>query len=186
MARLIQKPGYIKAGKASGYMKYVATRERVEKLDGNGAVTQNQKRLIRQLLRDFPDAEGLHEYADYAAAPTFGNASALISMALDTHANETRERDGYMSYIALRPRAERHGEHGLFGRSASVSLNAALDELKSHKGNVWTIIYSLRREDAARLGYDHAEGWRTLLLGKQTELAAALKIAPERLRWYAA
>ena len=32
MVRLIQKSGYIKPGSAGGYMKYIATRERVEKL----------------------------------------------------------------------------------------------------------------------------------------------------------
>ena len=32
MAKLVQKSGYIKSGKASGYMRYIATREGVEKL----------------------------------------------------------------------------------------------------------------------------------------------------------
>ena len=62
----------------------------------------------------------------------------------------------YMRYIATRPRAERHGEHGLFGAEDAVDLEKTMDELKEHEGNVWTIIYSLRREDAARLGYDNA------------------------------
>ena len=49
MVRLIQKSGYIKPGSAGGYMKYIATRERVEKLErtmdairskyGQGALT---------------------------------------------------------------------------------------------------------------------------------------------------
>ena len=55
-----------------------------------------------------------------------------------------------MRYIATRPRVERHGEHGLFS-GRSVSLNAALREVEGHTGNVWTFIWSLRREDAARL-----------------------------------
>ena len=62
----------------------------------------------------------------------------------------------YMRYIATRPRAEKHGEHGLFGAEDAVDLEKTLGELKAHEGNVWTIIYSLRREDAARLGYDNA------------------------------
>lgn len=91
-----------------------------------------------------------------------------------------------MKYIAQRPGAEKHGEHGLFGQQNSVDLNAALNELQSHQGNVWTIIYSLRREDAARLGYDSAAGWRSLLLAHQTQLAEAMKIPPNQLHWYAA
>ena len=66
----------------------------------------------------------------------------------------------YMRYIATRPRAEKHGEHGLFGAEDAVDLEKATQELQTHEGNVWTIIYSLRREDAARLGYDNAASWR--------------------------
>ena len=186
MPKLVQKSGYIKAGKAGGYMRYIATRENVEKLDGNGPVTQNQQQLIAELLRDFPDTKELHEYADYSAAPTFGNASALITMALDMNVSEMQDRDGYMKYIATRPRVERHGEHGLFSSAASVSLDAALKELEAHDGNVWTLIYSLRREDAERLGYDNADAWRTLIRSKQVELATAMKISPDKFRWYAA
>ena len=186
MPKLVQKCSYIKSGKAAGYMKYIATRERVEKLSGAAPATEKQQALVRNLLRDFPDTKELHEYKDYHAAPTAANASAFISMALDMNAEKVQTRDGYMQYIATRPRAERHGEHGLFGSEASVSLDAAMGELAAHEGNVWTIIYSLRREDAQRLGYDHAEAWRTLLRGKQVEMANTLKIPPDKLRWYAA
>lgn len=80
---------------------------------------------------------------------------------------------------------ERHGEHGLFS-SQPVSLDAALEEVESHTGNVWTFIWSLRREDAAHLGYDHAESWRKLIKAHQVEIAEAMKIPPDQLRWYAA
>lgn len=92
----------------------------------------------------------------------------------------------YMHYIATRPRAEKHGEHGLFGAEDAVDLEKTLGELKAHEGNVWTIIYSLRREDAARLGYDNAESWRALLRSKQADFAEATQISPSQLCWYAA
>ena len=92
----------------------------------------------------------------------------------------------YMRYIATRPRAERHGEHGLFGSEDAVDLEKTMDELKEHEGNVWTILYSLRREDAARLGYDNAASWRALLRSKQADFAEAMQIPPSQLRWYAA
>ena len=185
MVRLIQKSGYIKPGSAGGYMKYIATRERVEKLEGSGPVTKNQETLLRNLLRDFPDTKELDEYKDYSEAPTSGSASALISAALDANAHEVTGRDGYMKYIATRPRVERHGEHGLFS-SRPVSLNDSLKEIENHAGNVWTFIWSLLREDAARLGYDHAESWRKLLMAHQVEIAEAMKIPPDQLRWCAA
>ena len=92
----------------------------------------------------------------------------------------------YMRYIATRPRAEKHGKHGLFGAEDAVDLEKTLGELKAHEGNVWTIIYSLRREDAARLGYDNAASWRALLRSKQADFAEAMQIPPSQLRWYAA
>ena len=92
----------------------------------------------------------------------------------------------YMRYIATRPRAEKHEGHGLFGAEPHVDLEQAMQELKAHEGNVWTIIYSLRREDAARLGYDNAESWRLTLLAHQNDFAEAMQIPPEYLHWYAA
>ena len=92
----------------------------------------------------------------------------------------------YMRYIATRPRAEKHGEHGLFGAEDAVDREKTLGELKAHEGNVWTIIYSLRRENAARLGYDNAASWRALLRSKQADFAEAMQIPPSQLRWYAA
>ena len=92
----------------------------------------------------------------------------------------------YMRYIATRPRTEKHEGHGLFGAEPHVDLEKTMQELKTHEGNVWTIIYSLRREDAARLGYDNAESWRLTLLAHQNDFAEAMQIPPEHLHWYAA
>ena len=167
-------------------MKYIATREGVEKLSGNGPVTKGQRELIQKLLRDFPDAEELFEYEDYCKTPTIGTASAFITMALDANLHEIDSESGYMHYIATRPRVQRRGTHGLFSSATAVDLNAAMSELEAHKGNVWTIIYSLRREDAARLRYDSAEAWRSLLMMHQTDLANAMKIKPKNFHWYAA
>ena len=186
MAKLVQKSGYIKSEKAGGYMKYIATREGVEKLTGNGPVTKGQRELIQKLLHDFPDAVELFEYEDYRKTPTLGTASAFITMALDANLHEIDSESGYLSYIATRPRVERRGTHGLFSSAAAVDLDAAMSELEAHDGNVWTIIYSLRREDAARLGYDNAEAWRGLLMMHAQDLAKAMKIPADHFRWYAA
>ena len=45
---------------------------------------------------------------------------------------------------------------------------------------------SLKREDAARLGYDNARAWRSLLRANRNDIAAAMNISPGNFRWYAA
>ena len=132
MAKLVQKSGYIKSGKSSGYMRYIATREGVEKLVGNSAVTKGQRELIQKLLHDFPDAVELFEYEDYCRTPTLGTASAFISMALDTNLHEIDPESGYMQYIATRPRVQKRGTHGLFSSATAVDLASAISELEAH------------------------------------------------------
>ena len=189
MARLIVKSPYIKCGggkSAGGYLKYIATRERVEIIPDDRPPTRKQEQLIAKLVKDFPDAKELVEYEDYAAHPTKASASALITLALEMNWDKLSSADGYAGYIALRPRAERLGEHGLFGDDDSVDLSRVMDELDHYTGIVWTHIISLHREDAERLGYNHAEAWRTLLRTHRNDIAATMKIPPEAFRWYAA
>ena len=186
MARLIQKSGYIKAGKAAGYMEYVATRDGVEIIKSTEPVTKKQEQFIKKLLRDFPDAKELFEYSDYIQTPNRGAASAFIAVALDTHLHEVEPESGYMSYIAQRPRAEKHGGHGLFSAADVTDLKAAKAELEAHDGKVWTFIFSLRREDAERLGYNKAAAWRNLLKQESAAIAEAMRIQTDDFRWYAA
>lgn len=189
MARLIVKSPYIKCGagqSAGGYLKYIATRERVEIIPDDRPPTNKQEQLIAKLVEDFPDAKELMEYEDYLSHPTKATASALITLALESNWDRVQGMEGYAKYIALRPRAERLGEHGLFGDDDNVDLNNVMNELDHYTGNVWTHIISLHREDAERLGYNHAETWRTLLRTHRNDIAAAMKIPPEDFRWYAA
>lgn len=186
MARLIQKPGFTSRKSADGYMKYIATREGVEVLTGKGPTTEKQKELVAKLLKDFPDMRDSFEYEDYKQAPTLHTASALISAALDSHMQNLQSENGYLKYIATRPGAEKHGAHGLFGREENTDLTAAMHDLTAHDGNVWTIIYSLHREDAERLGYNNAAAWRKLLVSHQNKFAEAFHVPASALHWYAA
>ena len=167
-------------------MKYIATREGVEVLTGKGPATEKQKEMVSKLLKDFPDMRDSFEYEDYKQVPTLHTASALISAALDTHMQNLQSENGYLRYIATRPGAEKHGTHGLFGREDNADLNAAMHDLTAHDGNVWTIIYSLHREDAERLGYNNAAAWRKLLVSQQNKFAEAFHIPASALHWYAA
>ena len=167
-------------------MKYIATREGVEVLTGKGPATEKQKEMVAKLLKDFPDMRDSFEYEDYKQAPTLHTASALISAALDSHMQNLQSENGYLKYIATRPGAEKHGAHGLFGRQENTNLTAAMHDLTAHDGNVWTIIYSLHREDAERLGYNNAAAWRKLLVSQQNKFAEAFHIPASALHWYAA
>ena len=186
MARLIQKTGFISRKNAGGYMKYIATREGVEVLTGKGPATEKQKEMVSKLLKDFPDMQDSFEYEDYKQAPTLHHASVLISAALDTHMQNLQSENGYLKYIATRPGAEKHGAHGLFGQQENTDLTAAMRDLTSHDGNVWTIIYSLHREDAERLGYNNAAAWQKLLVRQQSKFAEAFHVPSDSLHWYAA
>ena len=189
MARLIVKSPYIKCGGsqgADGYLRYIATREWVEIIPDDRPPTCKQEQLITKLVKDFPDVKELLEYEDYTVHPTKANASSLITLALEEHWKQVQQTDGYMQYIATRPRAERLGDHGLFGDAGHVDLDAAMSELEHYTGNVWTHILSLRREDAERLGYDNAQAWRALLRAHRNDIAAAMHIPPQDFRWYAA
>ena len=189
MARLILKSPYLKCdggNSVSGYLRYIGTRERVELLPDDRPLTRKQEQLVRKLVKDFPSSKELGEYLDYEAKPTKAHASAFITRALEENWSQVQQSDGYMKYIATRPRAERLGDHGLFGDEDAVDLEKAMLELDQYNGNVWTHIISLKREDAARLGYDNARAWQNLLRANRNDIAAAMNISPGNFRWYAA
>ena len=107
MARLIVKSPYIKCGtgqSAGGYLKYIATRERVEIIPDDRPPTNKQEQLIAKLVKDFPDAKELMEYEDYLSHPTKATASALITLALESNWDRLSSMEGYAKYIALRLR----------------------------------------------------------------------------------
>lgn len=109
MPRLVQKCGFIRSGGAGRYARYIATREGVEKLHGRGPATEGQEELIKNVLRDYPDSRELFEYEDYRANPTFSNASAFLTMALDANVHTMEEGSVYLKYIATRPRVGTEG-----------------------------------------------------------------------------
>ena len=127
------------------------------------------------------------EFDDYISSPTNENASEFISRAIEDNFQYASTKKTYADYIATRPRAEKLGKHGLFSNDGDeIILSKVSDELNAHEGNMWTMIVSLRREDAERLNYDNATAWRELLRAHTSELSDALKIPLSKLKWYAA
>lgn len=196
MPRLIFKCPYIKGGTSAAcahlenYVQYMATRNGVERIDpgrDGWQATKRQKEMIKQILRDFPLSRGMFEYEDYLVTPTRSNASEFITRALEDNYDRIAKMDNYLNYIATRPRAQRIGSHGLFtGAEDSLVLAQIAEAVAMHPGNVWLPIISLRREDAARLGYDKADEWKALLSKYAMDIAEAMKIPWEDFRWYAA
>lgn len=193
MAKLIFTSRYLRdapPAQLENYVRYIGTREGVEKMDSSKHYlpeTIHQKQLIKQLLRDIPEAEEMLEYEDYRRKPTIGTASEFISCALERNLDLIAKRENYVDYIAGRPRVERIGEHGLFtDEGEPVILRQVQKEVAERKGVVWTHVISLRREDAARLGYDSAAQWMALLRSKRAMLCKHMKINSANLRWYAA
>ena len=198
LSQIIVTSRYLKSGtqksknKRRNYTKYIATRETVEvrdqnTIDRNDNATKNQKELIDDLLSDFPEAKRYLEYEDFKANPTVENASELISTIIERNADIIGNRHNFVGYMAMRPGVEKRGSHGLFNeKDEPIILNRAANEIAEHKGNVWSHVVSLRREDAVRLGFDNSDAWRELVKRHISDIAKAQNIPLCNLKWYAA
>ena len=198
MSQLIVTSRYLKSGnqknktKRRNYTKYIATRETVEIrsqkfVDRNANATKNQEKLINDLINDFPESKRYLEYEDYERKPTIENAGELISTIVERNADVVGNRQNFVGYMAMRPGVEKRGSHGLFNeKDEPIILNQAANEIAEHKGNVWSHVVSLRREDAVRLGFDNSDAWRELVKKHISDIAKAQNIPLCNLKWYAA
>ena len=198
LSQIIVTSRYLKSGtqksknKRRNYTKYIATRETVEvrdqnTIDRNNNATKNQQELLRGLLSDFPEAQRYLEYEDYEREPTIENAGELISTIVERNADVVGNRQNFVGYMAMRPGVEKRGSHGLFNeKDEPIILNQAANEIAEHKGNVWSHVVSLRREDAVRLGFDNSDAWRELVKRHISDIAKAQNIPLCNLKWYAA
>ena len=196
MARLILHVRYFapnakkRTARLSYLMKYYATREGVEKpnhkQENHFPASENQQETIRKMLEQVPELTDTHEYEDYTETPTVANASELITRGAE-YLLHVGKPDIYLQYIAERPRVEKIGDHGLFAQTDEpIDLSKVAKAVSEHPGNVWTLVFSLRRPDAERLGYNNAESWRTLCRAKAGTIAQAMKIPEQNMQWYAA
>ena len=198
MSQLIVTSRYLKNGnqknktKRRNYTKYIATRETVEIrsqkfVDRNANATKNQEQLINNLINDFPESKRYLEYEEYEREPTIENAGELISTIIERNADVVGNRQNFVGYMAMRPGVQKRGSHGLFNeKDETIILDRAANEIANHKGNVWSHVISLRREDAIRLGYDNSEAWRQLVMRHISDIAKNQKISLCNLKWYAA
>ena len=193
MPRIIVTSRYLKCGNKkniSNYVKYIATRPGSVTKDipsENKRVTEKQKELIETMLKDFPDSQTLFEYDDYVSNPNRSSASAFITEVLERYSDRMDSMQNYISYLANRPGAVKHGKHALFSQEdKEIELNKVAKEIAEHEGNVWTHVVSLRREDAEKMGYTDLKSWRELILRNIPVIAKQSKIDMKNLKWYAA
>ncbi len=189
MAKIVVRTQYYKGKKVAGtsnLLKYIATREGVEKVDSNSdrsPSTKQQDDLVYRVIRHHPETTMFPEFNTYVENMTKANADEFLSAAMDKAA----DLKTLVHYIGERPGVEKFGSHGLFSDTDDdIDLEKAAEEVAAVNGIVFSDVISLRREDASRLGYDNAEAWKNCVRRNVNEIAEAHKIPISEMKWYAA
>ena len=194
MPRVIVKCRYYtpqnSARDVGGMLRYIGTREGVDRFGiewRNEKATVAQDELIERFTATIAQSTRLPEYETYQSARTKGSASEFISAVLENYPELLSEKT-YLDYIATRPRTEQYaGPHGLFSEEGiDIDLNKEVELVRTHTGNVFSIIVSLKREDAERLEYNSADRWCNLARNKIQEVAQEYGIPLTHLKWFGA
>lgn len=193
MARIILKSPYVKPDSkrhVENYVRYIATRDGVQLATDTSKYldsTDIQKKVISRFEKRYPETKELFEYKDYISKPNRENADEYIIRVSEMHSELFSSREGYLSYVAERPRVEKITTHGLFSDDGiPLVLSDIAKDISESNSNIWTHIISLTREDAERLGYNTAEAWMNLIRSQRNMIAQNMKISPENFKWYAA
>lgn len=178
-----------KNGGAGGLLKYMGTREGVEKLPlgkENKPATKQQQSLIATVLKKVPDTIQFPEYQKFMELGTKGSAADFLNAVMERE-EQAEDIGKLVTYMAERPGVVKQGKHGLFSQTDEpIDLEKAVEEVTNHTGYIWTHVVSLHREDAERLGYNTAEAWKSLVRRNVTAIAEAHRIPLTDLQWYAA
>ena len=134
-----------KKGGAGGLLKYMGTREGVEKLPlsrANTPATKQQKGLIASVLKRIPDTVQYPEYQAFLESETKGTANEFLKAVLKQE-EEAENIRKLVTYMAERPGVVKLGKHGLFSQTDDpIDLEAAAENVGNHKGYIWTHIVS--------------------------------------------
>ena len=179
-----------KSSNAGKLLRYMATRESVEKVAvgiDHSPSTVCQQRLIKNILDTFPETKDYLEYEDYLKESSKTNATEFIEAVIERNIDRLDAVKNLVKYYGERPGVEKLGAHGLFSQTDDkIDLEEIAEEVSNHKGIIWTHVISLRREDAERLRYNNPSRWRDLIRSNVSEIADAHNIDLDNLRWYAA
>lgn len=152
--------------------------------------THAQRGRINDFVQRVPELKNTPEYIDYRMSPTRENASEVLSHSLEVAMESAASPETIqimLNYIAERPGVEKNGNaHGLFSAAETTDLNEMKEKISNHTGNIYSFVFSLRRPDADRLGFNQQAAWRDIVLRKQDEIATQTNIPLQDLRWVAA
>ena len=178
-----------KKGGAGGLLRYMGTREGVEKLpleQGAKPATKRQQDLIASVVKKIPGTVSYPEYQKFLEENTGAAVTEFLNSVMAKE-DQAEEIGKLVTYMAERPSVVKLGKHGLFSQTDDpIELEKAAEEVANHEGYIWTHIVSLHREDAERLGYNNAEAWKSLVRRNVTAIAEAHRIPVSDLQWYAA
>ena len=195
MAKIIFTARYVKniyKGQMKNYVKYIATRPNAERYAQpiSDEVSVLQRKWIAKELKKTPKLkeECAAEYQAYEENPSCQTAEDLLHKIAEVQIYHGNDMKNYVGYLAKRPRAEFTEQgHALWNdRDEKIDLRKVQKEAAEYPGRIWNFVVSLKREDAQRLGYDHAKAWRNLVTQKSLAMAKEMRIKPENLVWYGA
>ena len=193
MPKIIVSSRYMKNSpkhSAKNLLKYMATREGVELTQqgiDRSRIPWSTMELVFQLARKYPEIYDYPERITFENSLTVDTANELFDAFVERNADRWGDMKALVNYMAKRPGVDKLGTHGLFSQTDDkIDLEKVAEEVGQHKGNIWTHVVSLRREDAERLGYNNATAWRDLVRRNVAELAQAMKIDLDNLQWYGA
>ena len=119
-AKIIFTSRYIRnASRAGNLVKYMGTREGVEKLPygvDHSPATKKQQGLIASIVKKFPTTADCPEYIEYQQRKEKASATEFIDAFVESNSDRIGNFKKLVSYIAERPSVEKLGRHGLFSQ----------------------------------------------------------------------
>lgn len=97
---------------------------------------------------------------------------------------ESLEIDEFLNYMGFRPSVEIAEErtHGLFTLEGDADIEKEKQRvLNCERCLVWAQVYSMTREEAERVGFDHRDAWKNLVVSLAPEIAKTYNIDAKNL-----
>ena len=120
MAKIIFTSRYIRnASRAGNLVKYMGTREGVEKLPygiDHSPATKKQQDLIASIVKKYPTTTDYPEYIEYLQKKEKTSATDFIDAFVERNSDRIGNFKKLVSYVAERPSVEKLGRHGLFSQ----------------------------------------------------------------------